>query len=50
MFRQVLRTPIHLHRATGPLTPKCSELISRARKGNMELKRDAGPHGHEEGW
>jgi hypothetical protein len=24
-------------------------LISRARKGNMELKRDVGPHGHEEG-
>jgi hypothetical protein len=49
MFRQVLRTPIHFHCAAGLLTPKCSELISGARKGNMEGKRDVGPHEHEEG-
>jgi hypothetical protein len=49
MFRQVLRTPIHFHCAAGSLTPKFSELISRARKGNMEGKRDAGLLGHEEG-
>jgi hypothetical protein len=49
MFRQVLRTPIHFHCAAGPLIPKFSELIFRVRKGNMEGKRDVGPHGHEEG-